>query len=34
MFKATTMSSRGGTVEALPLDKVREVLAKYGIHPK
>ena len=34
MFKATTVSSRGGTVEALPIDRVKEILAKYGIHPK
>jgi D-aminopeptidase len=34
MFKATTVSSRMATVEALPLDKVKEILAKYGIHPE
>ena len=31
MFAATTVSSRAGTVEAIPLDRVREVLRKYGI---
>lgn len=31
MFKATTVTSRGRTVEALPIDRVREVLVKYGI---
>jgi len=31
LFKATTMSSKGGTVEAIPIDKVREILARYGI---
>lgn len=34
LFKATTMSSKGGTVEAIPIDKVREILARYGIRPK
>ena len=28
---ATPVTSRGRTVEALPLDRVREILAKYGI---
>jgi len=31
LFTATTVSSNGRTVEALPLDRVREVLRKYGI---
>jgi D-aminopeptidase len=31
LFKATTVTSRGRTVEALPLDRVREVLRKYGV---
>ena len=31
MFAATTVSSRAGTVEAIPLDRVREGLRKYGI---
>jgi len=30
LFKATTISGNGRTVEALPLDKVREILKKYG----
>lgn len=33
MLKATTVKSRNGTVEALPIDRVREVLRKYGIRP-
>ena len=28
---ATSVTSRGRTVEALPLDRVREILAKYGV---
>lgn len=31
MFAATTVTSHGMTVPALPLDKVREILRKYGI---
>ncbi|MBW7935330.1 MAG: P1 family peptidase, partial [Gemmatimonadaceae bacterium] len=30
LFQATTVSGNGRTVEAIPLDKVREVLARYG----
>jgi D-aminopeptidase len=30
---ATPVTSRGRTVEALPLDRVREILRKYGIAP-
>jgi D-aminopeptidase len=30
LFMATTVSARGRVVEAIPLDKVREVLARYG----
>jgi D-aminopeptidase len=30
---ATSVSSRGRAVEPLPLDRVREILAKYGITP-
>ena len=33
MFKAETVTSRGRTVEALPMGRVREILAKYGIRP-
>lgn len=33
LFMATTVSSRGGTVEAIPLDRVREVLLRSGIRP-
>ena len=31
MFMATTVTSRGHTVDALPLDRVRAVLAKYNV---
>ena len=31
LFAATTVTSRGRTVEALPLDRVREVLRKYNV---
>jgi D-aminopeptidase len=30
MFRATTTTSNGHTVEALPLDKTKEILKKYG----
>jgi D-aminopeptidase len=33
LFMATSVTSRGRTVEAIPLDRVREVLAKYAIGP-
>ena len=33
MFMATSVTSRGRTVEAIPLDSVRAVLRKYGIAP-
>jgi D-aminopeptidase len=31
MFMATTTSGSGRTVEALPLDRVREILRKYNV---
>jgi D-aminopeptidase len=31
LFKATTVTSRGRTVDALPLDRLREILSKYGL---
>jgi D-aminopeptidase len=31
LFKATTVTSRGRTVDALPLDRLREILSKYGV---
>jgi len=34
MFMATTVTGRGRTVSAIPLDSVRAVLRKYGIAPK
>ena len=30
LFMATTVTSNGTTVNAIPLDRVREVLKKYG----
>lgn len=33
MFMATTVESRSGKAEPVPLDKVREILKKYGIKP-
>ncbi|AHG89200.1 peptidase S58 DmpA [Gemmatirosa kalamazoonensis] len=34
IFAATTVTSRGGTVEAIPLDRVRAVLMRHGIAPR
>jgi len=34
LFMATTVTSRGRTVAAIPLDSVRTVLRKYGIAPR
>lgn len=31
LFKATTVTSRGRTVEALPVDRLREILTKYNV---
>lgn len=31
LFMATTVTSRFGTVEAIPLDRVREILRRYGV---
>jgi D-aminopeptidase len=31
MFAASTVTGNGRTVEAIPLDRVREVLRKYGV---
>jgi D-aminopeptidase len=31
LFMATTMTGSGRTVEAIPLDRVREVLARHGV---
>lgn len=31
LFAATTVTSNGRTVEALPLDRVKEILKKYGV---
>jgi len=34
LFRATTVSGRGGTVEAIPIDRVKEILSRYGIRPR
>lgn len=31
LFMATTVTSRSGTVEAIPLERVREILRRYGL---
>ena len=31
MFRATTMTGHGHTVEALPIEKTTEILKKYGV---
>lgn len=31
IFRATTVSGRGHTVEALPIDKTVEILRKYNV---
>jgi len=31
LFKATTVTSHGRTIDALPLDRLREILAKYNV---
>ena len=31
LLRATPVTSRGRTVEALPIDKVTEILKKYGV---
>jgi len=31
LFMATRVTSRGGTIDPIPLDRVREVLRKYGV---
>jgi D-aminopeptidase len=31
MFMATTVTSRGRTVQAIPLDSVRAILGRYGV---
>ena len=34
LLRATTVTSRGQTAEALPVERVREILAKYGVPGK
>ena len=31
LLQATTITSRGRTLEAIPIDRVREILRKYGV---
>jgi D-aminopeptidase len=31
LFMATTVTARGRTVEAIPLDRVRDILARYNV---
>jgi D-aminopeptidase len=31
LLQATTTTGRGQTVEALPVDRVKEILRKYGV---
>ncbi len=31
IFRATTVTSRGGTADAIPIDKVREILTRHGV---
>ena len=31
LFQATTTTSNGRTIEAIPLDKGKAILAKYGV---
>lgn len=33
LFRATTVTAKGGTVEAIPIDRVKEILSRYGIRP-
>ena len=33
LLRATTVTSRGATAEAIPVDRVREILKKYGVGP-
>jgi D-aminopeptidase len=34
LFMATSVTSRGRTVDAIPLDRVREVLQKYNVNKR
>jgi D-aminopeptidase len=34
LFAATTVTSNGRTVQALPLDRVREILRRYNVAPR
>ena len=31
LFRATTVTSRSGTAEAIPIEKVREILTRHGV---
>jgi D-aminopeptidase len=34
LFMATSVTSRGRTIDAIPLDKVREILARYAVQKR
>jgi D-aminopeptidase len=34
ILRATTLTSRRATLEAIPIDQVRQILARYGIRPR
>jgi L-aminopeptidase/D-esterase len=34
LFRATTVSGRGGTVEAIPIARVKDILSRYGIRAR
>jgi D-aminopeptidase len=34
LFRATTVSGRGGTVEAIPIGRVKDILSRYGIRAR
>jgi D-aminopeptidase len=34
LFMATTVTARGRTVEAIPLERVREILARYSVRTR
>ena len=34
LFMATSVTHRGRTVEAIPLDRVREILARYNVRQR
>ncbi len=34
LFRATTVSGKGGTVEAIPIDRLKEILARHGVRAR